>query len=254
MVAGSFELAGSVAVPNIARYNPATNAWFALKSFVPSDVYCMTPLPGGDVLVGGGPFPGPSGPSQTTVARVNPFSGAWSEFGQGSGPYVRPATSCPGRTASFSTTPSDSGPFTYQWRKESTVIDIAVNFSAGSGTLVLMMIQETDAAVYDCVATGACGTVITTAATLTVTICPCSIADIAGGGPNGDQPDGQITGADFAAFIAAFGGGEMPADTAADVAGGGDDGLQPDGTIDGNDFIAFINAFLTGCEQPLPGG
>jgi fibronectin-binding autotransporter adhesin len=81
----------------------------------------------------------------------------------------------------------------------------------------------------------------------TVPSLACSPADVAGGGDNGDQPDGTVDGSDFIAFINSFGIGDATVDPAADVAGGGDNGDQPDGTIDGNDFIAFINAFAIGC-------
>jgi probable HAF family extracellular repeat protein len=75
----------------------------------------------------------------------------------------------------------------------------------------------------------------------------CSLADVAGGGSTGTQPDGTLDGNDFIAFINSFAIGDAQVDGAADVAGGGTDGLQPDGTIDGSDFIAFINAFGVGC-------
>ncbi len=72
-------------------------------------------------------------------------------------------------------------------------------------------------------------------------------ADVAGGGDQGNLPDGNVDGSDFIAFINSFGIGDATIDPAADVAGGGDNGDQPDGTIDGSDFIAFINAFAAGC-------
>jgi probable HAF family extracellular repeat protein len=75
----------------------------------------------------------------------------------------------------------------------------------------------------------------------------CSLADVAGGGTTGTQPDGTLDGSDFIAFINSFAIGDAQVDRAADVAGGGTDGLQPDGTVDGSDFIAFINAFGVGC-------
>jgi len=75
----------------------------------------------------------------------------------------------------------------------------------------------------------------------------CSPADVAGGGENGDEPDGIVDGIDFIAFINSFGTGDATIDPTADIAGAGDDGLQPDGTIDGSDFIAFVNAFAVGC-------
>ncbi len=72
-------------------------------------------------------------------------------------------------------------------------------------------------------------------------------ADIGGGGPNADQPDGTIDGSDFILFINSFAIGDATVDPMADVAGGGPNADQPDGTIDGTDFIEFINAFAAGC-------
>jgi hypothetical protein len=75
---------------------------------------------------------------------------------------------------------------------------------------------------------------------------PACLADIAGGGDNGDQPDGTVDGSDFIAFINSFGIGDATVDSKADIVDGG--GVPPgDGTIDGSDFIAFINAFGAGC-------
>jgi subtilisin-like proprotein convertase family protein len=75
---------------------------------------------------------------------------------------------------------------------------------------------------------------------------PACLADISGGGPNGDEPDGTVDGSDFIAFINSFGLGDATVDAKADIVDGG--GVPPgDGTIDGSDFIAFINAFGAGC-------
>ena len=73
------------------------------------------------------------------------------------------------------------------------------------------------------------------------------LADVAGGGPSGDQPDGIVDGADFIAFINSFSVGDAIVSSTADVAGGGVNADQPDGIVDGTDFIAFINAFGAGC-------
>ncbi len=75
----------------------------------------------------------------------------------------------------------------------------------------------------------------------------CSIADVAGGGPNGLRFDGILDGADFIAFINSFAVGDESIDSLADIAGGGPDGLDSDGIVDGTDFIVFINAFSAGC-------
>ena len=53
--------------------------------------------------------------------------------------------------------------------------------------------------------------------------------------------DGTIDGSDFILFINSFAIGDATVDPMADVAGGGPNADQPDGTIDGTDFIDFIN-------------
>jgi probable HAF family extracellular repeat protein len=99
-----------------------------------------------------------------------------------------------------------------------------------------------------CLVGGICTNVSSNVVTLTITGgCGCSLADIAGGGPLADQPDGTIDGADFIAFINSYSLGDVNVDPHADVAGGGPNADQPDGTIDGADFIAFFNAFAIGC-------
>jgi hypothetical protein len=100
---------------------------------------------------------------------------------------------------------------------------------------------------YRCIITNSCGSSASESATLTLAQ-SCSVADIVGtgSGPT-DCGDANVDGSDFIAFINSFGIGDATVDPLADVAGGGDDGLEPDGTIDGGDFIAFINAFSIGC-------
>jgi hypothetical protein len=75
---------------------------------------------------------------------------------------------------------------------------------------------------------------------------PC-LADIAGAGSTGSEPDGVVDGGDFIAFINSFGIGDPAIDRLADLAGAGANNDDPDGIIDGTDFIAFINAFAAGC-------
>ena len=72
----------------------------------------------------------------------------------------------------------------------------------------------------------------------------CNLADVTGPGGPPSGPDGQITGDDFVAFIAAFAEGRPGL---ADVTGIGGEPAIPDGLITGDDFIAFIAAFATGC-------
>ncbi len=113
--------------------------------------------------------------------------------------------------------------------------------------LLLSGVSQTDAARYRVRVTNSCASVLSPPATLTVAA-PCSLADIVGtDGGIIVCGDSNVDGSDFIAFVNSFAVGDATVDPLADVAGAGDDGLQPDGTIDGNDFIAFINAFALGC-------
>ncbi len=162
----------------------------------------------------------------------------------------RSQTACLGGSAAFSiTTQADSTnlPISYRWRKNGVLISPLINQSAATPTLHLFGVVATDAAAYDCIISNSCGSAVSAAATLTITACACSLADIAGGGPTGQSPDGIVDGSDFVAFINSFSTGDGAIDPLAYVAGGGADGLAPDGVIDGSDFIAFINAFAAGC-------
>ncbi len=71
------------------------------------------------------------------------------------------------------------------------------------------------------------------------TLLPTCVADV-----NGDR---IVDGSDFIAFINSFSAGDVLIDPLADVAGAGALGNQPDGIVDGSDFVAFINAFSAGC-------
>ncbi|MCE9593411.1 MAG: immunoglobulin domain-containing protein [Planctomycetes bacterium] len=99
-------------------------------------------------------------------------------------------TACPGGGASFSTTASGTGPFTYQWKKNGATIG-----GATASSFSLTNVQASDAATYSVVVTGACNAV-TPSATLTVntattattpssqTVCPgggASFATVASG-------------------------------------------------------------------------
>jgi hypothetical protein len=155
--------------------------------------------------------------------------------------------SCLTGDATFSIIAAGTGPFTYQWRKDTVAIDPVANPSAATATLILSNLGPADVASYDCVVTNACGSVTSNAATLTLAA-KCSVADIVGtnGGPI-QCADGTVDGSDFIAFINSFSIGDATIDPLADIAGGGATGEVPDGTIDGTDFIAFINAFAIGC-------
>jgi glucose/arabinose dehydrogenase len=72
-------------------------------------------------------------------------------------------TTCAGSPASFSTGPTGSGSFTYQWKKNGTPIA-----GATASTYSIASVAPGHAGSYTAVVTGACGTVETNPATLTV--------------------------------------------------------------------------------------
>ncbi len=154
---------------------------------------------------------------------------------------------CPGDTATFFVDIDGPGPITYQWRKNGVFIDPAVNPSAATRELVIPNVQAADLGNYDCLIGNSCALVSYVAASLTL-FERCGLADVVGSFGGGTQcGDSTVDGSDFIAFINSFSIGDATIDPLADVAGAGDDGLEPDGTIDGSDFIAFINAFALGC-------
>ena len=69
--------------------------------------------------------------------------------------------------------------------------------------------------------------------------CPADIVTIGGA----RQPDGDLTGDDFVAFVGAFAGG----DVLADITGVGGLPALPDGLLTGDDFVTFVSAFASGC-------
>ncbi len=129
---------------------------------------------------------------------------------------------CVASNQSFSVTAAGTGPFTYEWRKDGVAIDLGANPSAATATLTLTNVQTTDVGAYDCIVTGACGSITSNAATLTV----CA------GDINCDQ------GVDFGDFLAFFNcyDAETPC---ADIDG------NPG--VDFGDFLAFFNAYDVGC-------
>jgi len=72
-------------------------------------------------------------------------------------------TVCAGAPASFSVTASGAGPFSYQWRKNGSNIS-----GATASAFNITSATAGDAGSYDVVVTGACGSVTSNAATLTV--------------------------------------------------------------------------------------
>lgn len=82
IVGGSFFSAGGVAVQNIARYNPTTNAWSALGPGVNLPVLALAVLSNGDVVIAGH-FLVAGGTPANRTARWSPATGVWSPLGSG---------------------------------------------------------------------------------------------------------------------------------------------------------------------------
>jgi hypothetical protein len=156
-----------------------------------------------------------------------------------------------------------NGPFTFEWTRNGQPVRSGPGGASQGGGQVFLLgeplnkliisgVQPSDSGVYVCTISNACGSTTTLPLRVQIgtPVTGCSLADIAGGGGDGREPDGVVDGTDFIAFINAFGIGDATVDGLADVAGGADTTLPeggPDGTIDGTDFIAFINAFGAGC-------
>jgi len=133
-----------------------------------------------------------------------------------------PQAVCQGNTASFSTSPFGTGPFTYLWRRGGTPLADEPNHIVGAtaGTLGIVNTIATDQGDYDCIVTNPCGTATSSAAALTVLVCTCS-ADFNGDGDTG-------TDLDIEAFFACLGGNCCPACGSADFNGDGDTGTDLD--------------------------
>jgi HYR domain/Immunoglobulin domain/FIMAH domain len=90
-------------------------------------------------------------------------------------------TVCAGSTASFSTTASGTGPFTFVWKKGSTVLHtgdlggrVTITSTSTTSSLTISNVQSTDAGTYSVETTGACGTA-TQSATLALDSTPPTI-------------------------------------------------------------------------------
>jgi hypothetical protein len=87
-------------------------------------------------------------------------------------------TVCEGATASFSTTASGPGPFTFVWKKGATVLNngdlggrVTITNGSNTSTLSISNVQSSDADTYTVEATGSCNTA-PQSATLTVNTAP----------------------------------------------------------------------------------
>jgi hypothetical protein len=170
IVAGQFTTAGGVSGRNyVARYNPTTNAWSSLGTGVNSAVNALAALPGGDFLAGGNFSSG----DQNVASYFARYT-----FGA---PTINnlpdPTETCAPRSATISVLPNGTGPFTYQWRKNGTAINPSLNPSAATANLTFATTTISDAGSYDCLITTTCGSVVSTAAPLTVRADCCDSID-----------------------------------------------------------------------------
>jgi hypothetical protein len=190
-----------------------------------------------------------SGPAAAHGTVALGFAGATaplfeSDAGQNGRPsFTQPVsrTACAQSAVGFSVGVVGPGSFAYQWRKNTLPISTAINPSAATAQLVLESIGPDAAASYDCIVSNDCGSVTSTAATLTVRACVCGPSDVAGAGQSIGADD-QLSADDIIVFIGWF----FAADPRADIAGSGQTPL-PDGLFTADDIIVFINRFFAGC-------
>jgi hypothetical protein len=154
-------------------------------------------------------------------------------------PRIASIARCPGAGATFSVAPVGVGPFTFRWRRDGQLLDIAQNPSAATSTLTLTSVSALSAGNYDCVVANACGSVVSNAANLFVGCA--SPANVAG---PGQEPtcDGVLTADDIIVFLNWW----FAADPRADIARQGQV-PQPDGAFTADDLIYYINLFFQGC-------
>lgn len=81
-------------------------------------------------------------------------------------------TLCPGGTATFTTTASGTGPFTFTWKKGANVLssggDITITTNGNVSTLSIANVEAADAGTYSVTVGGGCGDPVVRPATLTV--------------------------------------------------------------------------------------
>ena len=115
LVAGAFTLAGGQGCGRLARLTPATNAWapaggdgvFRSTSSY-AIAYALAPLPGGDVMVGGG-FDTAGTMTSPAMARYRPSTDEWFFAGSESDYSVRALATLPNGDVAAGGTHSGSG-------------------------------------------------------------------------------------------------------------------------------------------------
>ncbi len=119
---------------------------------------------------------------------------------------------CSGDDATLSLAVAGSGPFTYQWQFNASPINPADNPSAVTPTLSLSGVSPLSAGSYDCMVTGACGSVTSSPVTL-------SVWETGSGDGDGN---GVTDGADIQGFVNAMLNGSAPPERCAyDMDGNG---------------------------------
>jgi len=110
--------------------------------------------PGGYTITATASNAGGSSPGCPVIVNVTAKTSATDPSAQ---------TACEGGSATFSTTASGTGPFTYQWQKDG--VDIP---GATSSSLTINPVSLGDAGTYRVIVTGTCGSATTAGALLTV--------------------------------------------------------------------------------------
>ena len=209
---------GGATVYRVRTWNGT--GWAEIGTMRGGPVNVMTVLPDGTLAAGGG-FASGDGAASAYLARYTFGAPAPTISTQ-----PRGTTACAAATAALSLTASGAGPFSYRWRKNGGLIDTITDPTAATAMLLLTDIEPSDAGVYDCVVTTACGSVTSDPATLTVCACLACPADF--------NLDGGIDGMDVGGFFGAWETGNCDAD------------VNADGGVDGADVDSFFAAWEAG--------
>lgn len=139
----------------------------------------------------------------------------------------------PGDLVQFRVAASGAGPFTYQWRRDGVdLTDDGRVTGAGTDTLSIDPVVESDAGVYDAIVTNDCGSLPSAAAQLLILARPCPIdPDIDGGG--------GVNGADLALLLGNW-GACRPADAKGACCTGD---LNGDGEVGGADLAILLGSW-----------
>ncbi|MCX5690044.1 MAG: hypothetical protein NTV94_09740, partial [Planctomycetota bacterium] len=201
----------------LARFDMTTSTWSAMGAGTGGDAYSLALLPQGDLIVGGF-FRDAGGTDAGYIAQYS-FGG------------VAPSVSmqpqsihpCASEAVTFSVSAQGStATLEYQWQKDALPIDVTLNASAATPSLVLERITLADVGVYDCIIRDACGSVKSDAAVLGMCL--------------GDfNCDGGVDGSDVDAFFGAWESGQVAAD------------VDADGGVDAADVEMFFGRWEQGC-------